>query len=266
MTPPGERRYSSAAQHKRVRGVTFRVEGTRPHEVKHVATKKKSRKTQPFGPLMAPGHARLTIVAGECPTGITYSLSATDHEAGRKGKHIVLSEDNTVSEKHATFSYRKGVLVVTDEGSLNGIYVRIRGPKPLTHGDMFRVGGQFFRFDELEGAEEFPTDDGTLFFTSPRRKGSFRVVQILDGGKTGMSSTSSKDELSIGGEGATVAFTADPFLSELHCKISKNSTGSFAIEDLGSTNGTYVRVDGKESLAHGDYVYIGNELLRVEII
>jgi pSer/pThr/pTyr-binding forkhead associated (FHA) protein len=73
------------------------------------------------------------------------------------------------------------------------------------------------------------------------------------------------DEIVIGGEGANVVFTADAHLSARHARIARNSSGGFSIEDLGSTNGTYVRIRGKETLAQGDYVYLGNELLRVEI-
>ena len=40
--------------------------------------------------------------------------------------------------------------------------------------------------------------------------------------------------------------------------------GSFQLNDLGSRNGTYVRIRGERELAHGDYLFIGQQLLRVE--
>lgn len=223
-----------------------------------------ARNTEPISPVLQRGHARLTVLAGECPHGMTFSLAGGSHDAGRDAE-IALTEDPTVSPKHATFAYRGESLEVTDKGSLNGVYVRIRGPRPLQDGDWFRVGGQYFRFDLLPQDETFPTEDGTLLSTSPRRAGSFRVLQILDGGKTGLSSTTSSDELSFGGQGATVVFTADPYLSNEHARIARNPSGGFSIEDLGSTNGTFVRVKGSEPLENGDLVYLGNTLIRVDV-
>ena len=155
---------------------------------------KKTRKTEPLSPLIRKGHARLVIVAGECPTGMTFSLSGASHDAGRDAE-ISLAEDATVSSTHATFSYRGDTLQVTDKNSLNGIYIRIATPKTLAHGDWFRVGGQFFRFEELDEKDEYPSPDGTLHFTSPQRNGAFRIVQMLDGGKTGLSSMSTSGSL-----------------------------------------------------------------------
>lgn len=220
---------------------------------------------QPYGPLAVSGHARLIVAAGPCPAGLSFGLSGESHACGRSGEGIVLSEDDTVSPSHCVFSYDDGALSVEDRGSANGVYMRVRGAAPISHGEWFRVGSQYFRFDELSADTEFPDANGTLFFTSPRRKGSFRVLQMLEGGKTGMSATTSDDELTLGGEGATVAFTSDVHLSETHAKVYRNSTGSFMIEDMDSLNGTYVRVTDKQPLQHGDYVFVGNTLLRVEL-
>ena len=226
---------------------------------------KKSRKTEPLSPLTRKGHARVTVLAGKAPAGLTFSLSGASHEIGRKAKDIALPEDPTVSEHHATLNYRGETLQVTDKKSLNGVYVKLRGPRELSNGDWFRVGGQVFKFELLNEKEVYESNDGTHYFTSPRQEASFRVQQILDGGKAGLSAIAIKDEVVIGGPGATVVFTADPHLSNQHAKISRNSSGKYSIEDLGSTNGTYVRIDGKEALQHGDLFYVGEELMRVEV-
>jgi pSer/pThr/pTyr-binding forkhead associated (FHA) protein len=39
-----------------------------------------------------------------------------------------------------------------------------------------------------------------------------------------------------------------------------------SVTDLGSRNGTFVRVTGEHVLKHGDYVFLGQQLLRVEIV
>lgn len=231
-----------------------------------MASSSKNGTTQPIGALIVAGNARLIVVGGQCPPGLSFTLGHGEHAAGRTAHGIQFKEDETVSPTHCSFvSDDKGIRV-RDEASLNGVYVRVRGKHPLAPGDWFRVGQQTFRFEQLELDETFTTDDGTRVFTSPRRKGTFRVQQILEGGGAGLSSTSSNDELTIGGEGCTIAFTADPYLSAKHCRIAVDASGNATLEDLQSTNGTYVRVCGEHPLAHGDYVYVGNELLRLEVI
>ena len=40
------------------------------------------------------------------------------------------------------------------------------------------------------------------------------------------------------------------------------ATGSVRVE----RNGTFIRVNGERVLKHGDYVFLGQQLLRVEIV
>ena len=44
------------------------------------------------------------------------------------------------------------------------------------------------------------------------------------------------------------------------------SQAVLSVTDLGSRNGTFVRVTGEYVLKHGDYVFLGQQLLRVEIV
>ena len=58
--------------------------------------------------------------------------------------------------------------------------------------------------------------------------------------------------------------TGDLYMSGSHCKIEELS-GKFAITDLNSRNGTFLRIKAERELGHGDYLFIGRKLLRVEI-
>jgi predicted component of type VI protein secretion system len=53
-------------------------------------------------------------------------------------------------------------------------------------------------------------------------------------------------------------------MSGSHCRIEEHG-GKFSLTDLSSRNGTYVRIKSERELAHGDYVFIGRKLLRVEL-
>jgi pSer/pThr/pTyr-binding forkhead associated (FHA) protein len=53
-------------------------------------------------------------------------------------------------------------------------------------------------------------------------------------------------------------------MSASHCKIDE-AAGKLTLTDLKSRNGTYVRIRSEKELAHGDYLFLGRKLLRVEI-
>jgi predicted component of type VI protein secretion system len=75
------------------------------------------------------------------------------------------------------------------------------------------------------------------------------------------------DELLIGrhAEGAG-RLADDEEISRSHARLSLDRTGFCAIEDLGSTNGTYVnglRIAGPETLSEGDTIEVGGTTLVV---
>ncbi|MEO8877657.1 MAG: FHA domain-containing protein, partial [Polyangiaceae bacterium] len=103
-------------------------------------------RTQFFGQLQVPGKAKLILIRGEGVEGLSYQLNAEQHVVGRNGQ-LVFPDDPFVSPKHANLFYRGGKLVVRDEGSLNGVYLRVRGTVDINAGDCFLAGEQLFRLD-----------------------------------------------------------------------------------------------------------------------
>src|SRR3954468_21412281 len=75
-------------------------------------------------------------------------------------------------------------------------------------------------------------------------------------------------ELQIGrSAGAEGRLGDDPEISRQHARISRNAQGQLVVEDLGSTNGTYVngqRIAGPTPLNPGDTVQVGRSSLTVE--
>ncbi|MEA2428825.1 MAG: hypothetical protein QOF37_2453 [Thermoleophilaceae bacterium] len=69
----------------------------------------------------------------------------------------------------------------------------------------------------------------------------------------------------IGREGTDIVLAADPEVSRRHAAIREHD-GGLAIEDLGSTNGTFVndeRIEGVRALSNGDVVRLGNTVWKV---
>jgi len=91
------------------------------------------------------------------------------------------------------------------------------------------------------------------------------LIQRLRGGDIGLIVRARGDSLTLGREGNDVNFPDDPFISGRHAEVAIDPDGSFTIADQGSKNGTFVRIAGETPLVHGDYVFVGQQLLRVEI-
>ncbi len=220
-------------------------------------------RTQFFGQLQVPGKAKLILIRGEGVEGLSYQLNAEQHIVGRNGQ-LVFPDDPFVSPKHANLFYRSGKLVVRDEGSLNGVYLRVRGTLDVASGDHFLAGEQLFRLEGPPKPTDGPAPDGTYFYSSPKHQSPFRITQILQGGAPGMIVCARSNGLQIGREGGDLNFPTDLFMSSSHCRLDE-ANGKLTLTDLNSRNGTYLRLKGERELAHGDYLFIGRKLLRVEI-
>ena len=219
-----------------------------------------------FSDMQNPARAKLVLIRGEGAEGLSYHLRSDKHIAGRSG-NLQFPDDPFISPHHANFFYRNDKLVVHDEQSLNGIYVRIRGSVEVGIGDTFLAGEQLFKIDSNSFSIEATAndDDGTFFYASPKHPGPFKIVQILHGGSQGMAVCARTPSLQIGREGGDLNFPNDPYMSATHCKIEEAQGGRLVLTDLNSRNGTYIRISVERELEHGDYIFIGRKLLRVEM-
>jgi pSer/pThr/pTyr-binding forkhead associated (FHA) protein len=223
-------------------------------------------KTMFFGANQVPGRAKLTVIKGEGVDGITYQLNGTEHLAGRSEGAILFPDDPLLSPRHANFLYKAGRLYVVDDGSVNGVFIRIKGPTALTPGALFLIGEQLLQVEPSPpdlGPQ--PDAEGTYFYASPKRPSKMKLIQRLRGGEIGMIYRSRADVISIGREGNDVNFLDDPFISGRHAQITMSADGQVTLTDLGSKNGTFVRINEESPLGHGDYVFLGQQLLRVEV-
>jgi pSer/pThr/pTyr-binding forkhead associated (FHA) protein len=221
-------------------------------------------RTQFFGAMQVPGKAKLILIKGEGLDGVSYHLNATEHVAGRLQGVILFPEDPLMSPSHANFFYKDAKLWLRDESSVNGVFIRIREPVDLMHQDHFLVGEQLLRFETCEDTGPQVDDAGTFYYSSPKRPSAFRLVQILRGGDVGLSYRARGEAVSLGREGNDIDFPTDQFISGRHAQVQALGN-RFVLSDIGSKNGTFVRLSKERALNHGDYVFIGQQLLRVEI-
>jgi pSer/pThr/pTyr-binding forkhead associated (FHA) protein len=218
-----------------------------------------------FGGALQQARAKLTLIRGDGEDGVSFTLAGTDHLAGRGDCPISFPDDTFLSPMHANFRYANNQLVVRDEGSLNGVYVRISGTARIEPGTAVLVGEQVLIARPAPQPEDLPDTEGTYYSASMLRPATLEIVQQLKGGASGAVFRPTQPSVSIGREGNDINFPDDPFISGRHAQVSL-AGAVLSVTDLGSRNGTFVRVTGEHVLKHGDYVFLGQQLLRVEIV
>ena len=111
-------------------------------------------------PSPVPSQTPPTTPASGGPTGLIL-IASTGQAAGKSFRiynettigrdescAIALTNDPTISRKHATITLTPAGFMVTDHGSSNGTYVnahKVTGPTPITPGDTLVIGAQPFQ-------------------------------------------------------------------------------------------------------------------------
>jgi hypothetical protein len=94
----------------------------------------------------SPISGRLHLVMEGGQPGEVYELG-DETSIGRSTGQITFPHDGFMSGRHARIVRRGGKFALSDEGSRNGTFVKIKGEIELEPGDMILVGKQLFRFE-----------------------------------------------------------------------------------------------------------------------
>lgn len=243
------------------------------------------------GPAPTPQRGRIVVIAKSGADGPSYPFGDV-LDIGRLEGNVIVGEDPYLSPRHVRLSWENSKFVLRDLASTNGVYLRLAPSRdtsqrpssdspeiavPLVDHDLILVGQQVLRFDILREAEAGfgPAEEhGTLLFGSPAAPRYARLSQRTVEGIARDVYYVRKVETVLGRESGDVVFTEDPFLSRRHAAIrllTRNggspSTGGelqFALVDLGSSNGTFLRIRSDVELAPGDHFRVGQQLFRVD--
>lgn len=103
-------------------------------------------KTMVMSSQQGPVKGRLHLVMEGGQPGEVYDLG-DETVIGRSSGDIIFPHDGFMSGRHARIIQRGSNFVLTDDGSRNGTFVKIKGEIELKSGDMILVGKQLFRFE-----------------------------------------------------------------------------------------------------------------------
>jgi len=238
----------------------------------------------PFG-----GPAAQQVAAGLAPTpaaggwgsavsvnrdgtdGDRYPLAGEFVVIGRmasSGADIVFDQDRFLARQHARLEATPdGSARIVPLDTLNGVYRKIDAPVPLTDGTVILAGREVLRYEVLDGDEKAGTPlvrHGVALFGSPPREPWGRLLQLLPSGGIRDVRHLWDDEIVIGREDGDLVYSDDQFLSRRHASIGWDGTRA-TLTDLGSSNGTFVRLAGPTAVKHGDHLRMGDQLFRIEL-
>jgi pSer/pThr/pTyr-binding forkhead associated (FHA) protein len=95
------------------------------------------------------------------------------------------------------------------------------------------------------------------------RVAGIRLAVLHGDGTAGSTFTASGDEAICGRTEGHLRLAADPTVSPRHCRFTL-AAGALRVEDLGSVNGTFLRLRAPRRISVGEELRVGAQLLRLE--
>lgn len=208
------------------------------------------------------GTVVLTALRADGSEAGTFTLPSADCILGRDTGGI-FAGDSYLSPQHAHFKMiGNGRLRVTDQNSLNGVYKKLAREVPveLKPNDVFRIGQEIIRFESVDPLPASP--DGVERLGAPSKGYIGRIALVIGRETTGNAFPIPETGLHIGRERGDVLFPEDGYVSGLHCHLNWND-GTLTLTDLGSSNGTFLRLKEEVEVGTGDVLLMGQQLFRI---
>jgi pSer/pThr/pTyr-binding forkhead associated (FHA) protein len=203
------------------------------------------------------GH--LTLIRPDGTEGGVFPLEEGENHIGR-GQGALFDADPYLSPRHADFMLTEAGLEVRDCRSLNGIFVRITQEEALESGDSLRIGQELLRFDSINPAT--PLEDGTEIIGTPNPGYWGRLSVVVGRDLDGPAFPLFEETVKLGRERGDILFPEDGYVSGAHCQLAVRE-GRVHLKDLGSSNGTFLRVRESRTVPSGSLMLMGQQLFRV---
>lgn len=220
-----------------------------------------------FGAATVERFARLILVKGHTQFGTQWRLQAGQTVIGRNAGMVIFPDDKHLADKHCRLEFRGDELWIVPEQTTNGVYLQVKGKAPLAPGGEVVCGSQRFRaLPDEERTQVISGDDSdTRLYGSQAVVLNLVVMRVCEDPRFSEVYARPQRILSIGRAGCDLNFPDDAYLSTRHAQLSRDDDGGLVVEDLGSRNGTFARIEGERKLSHGDAIMIGEQVMRVEV-
>ncbi len=210
-------------------------------------------------PVKVAVRGQLTLIRPDGTEGGSHPLHQGENLVGRGQGHL-FDADPYLSPRHAEFVLTEGGLEVRDLRSLNGVFVKLTQEELLESGDTFRIGQELLRFDVI--SPPAPLEDGTEIIGTPNPGYWGRLSVIVGRDVDGPAFPLFDETIVLGRERGDILFPEDGYVSGTHAQITLRE-GRVCLTDLGSSNGTFLRVREARPVPTGALLLMGQQLFRV---
>ncbi len=199
---------------------------------------------------------------------VRHSLKHGSNAIGRAASNdVTFEQDGLLALQHCILTAEDQPFRLRPIDTYNGTYLRISTPVELHHGDIVRVGQEVLRFERIEDlvAEVSPITGRPLQVGCSMPRGVWgRLCQVGMVRQVANAYLLTHRDVFLGRERGDILFPRDGFVSGSHAVISERG-GRVYLKDLGSSNGTFLRVRREIPLRNGDLLLLGRNLLRVHV-
>ncbi len=217
-------------------------------------------------PVATAPNFRLQLVPKDGSAGAEYPVQSELAIGVSTEGTLVVSDDlhsTSLSLCARVFVQFRSLFVEERSSVGEGIFIRLASPYVLEHQDIFLVGQQVFRYEEKPEASSALTDLGAgLAEIDLAATDAAELVRTDAAGNPTGRYPLNAAEIQIGRTRGTYVFPDDNLMSRAHVRISQRGE-DFLLEDVGSRNGTFVKVRGNTPLPLGSALLIAGQLLRV---
>ncbi len=210
--------------------------------------------------------ARLVVVRRDGTDGPSYPITQAQFDIGRTEGDL-LFDDPHMAPRHARIIERGGARIITPLENRNGVYLRTREAVDLHDGDHVLIGKEVLRYDLLPDVERTlraAVEHGVVLFGTPVKAPWGRLRQMTAAGTCRDVYHLIRSDIVLGREQGDLVFSDDEFLSRRHAQLQFRA-GRVTLQDLNSSNGTFVRLRAQHALSPGEMIRMGDELLRFDI-
>jgi pSer/pThr/pTyr-binding forkhead associated (FHA) protein len=209
---------------------------------------------------VAQPRGKLILIRSDGSEGGTHPLKDGTNLIGRTIGGMFES-DGFLSPRHAELVVSGQSATVRDLHSLNGVFVKLSQEEEIPSGTTFRIGQELLRFDAIPPPT--PLEDGTEVMGSPNPGFWGRLAIIVGRDQDGSAFPLFGDGVVLGRERGDILFPEDGYVSGTHARISYRD-GKFYLADLGSSNGTFLRIRGDRTLKSGMFALMGQQLFKLQ--
>lgn len=210
--------------------------------------------------------ARFVLIQPDGTEGGSLELMEGERVLGR-GDGTPLGGDPFLSPQHVRVQVSSAGVTVEDAGSMNGVFIRVLAQSELLDGAEVRIGQELLRFRAFSALDsDLPASSGEARLASPEHAGAWgRLERIIGPELASHAWVLSAPSVALGRDTGDITFREDGFVSGRHARIFHQAGRSF-VEDLGSSNGTYIRLRGARKLEAGELILLGQQVVRLALL